>query len=85
MAVFERPARHLPARALQWQAGRSRSGEAGGRYLEKEFHRVLHKSQRWGLHRGSPESHRLVHLNPTSVATSPEANRYRLEKMGMTG
>jgi hypothetical protein len=35
MAVFERPARHLPARALQWQAGRSRSGEAGGRYLEK--------------------------------------------------
>ena len=35
MAVFERPARHLPARALQWQAGRSRSGEAGGRYLKK--------------------------------------------------
>jgi len=26
------PARHLPARALQWQAGRSRSGEAGGSY-----------------------------------------------------
>jgi len=23
-------ARHLPARALQWQAGHSRSGEAGG-------------------------------------------------------
>jgi len=35
MAVFERPARHLPARALQWQAGRSRSGEAGGRYLKR--------------------------------------------------
>jgi hypothetical protein len=33
MAIFSRPARHLPARALQWQAGRSRSGEAGGRYL----------------------------------------------------
>jgi len=27
------PARHLPARALQWQAGRSRSGEAGGLIL----------------------------------------------------
>ena len=27
------PARHLPARALQWQAGRSRSGEAGGLHL----------------------------------------------------
>ena len=25
------PARHVPARALQWQAGRSRSGEMGGR------------------------------------------------------
>jgi hypothetical protein len=24
------PARHLPARASQWQAGRERSGEAGG-------------------------------------------------------
>jgi hypothetical protein len=24
------PAHHLPAHALQWQAGRSRSGEAGG-------------------------------------------------------
>jgi hypothetical protein len=24
------PARHLPSRALQWQAGRKRSGEAGG-------------------------------------------------------
>jgi hypothetical protein len=35
MAIFERPARHLPARALQWQAGRSRSGEAGGRYLKE--------------------------------------------------
>jgi hypothetical protein len=29
-SFFEGPARHLPARALQWQAGRSRSGEAGG-------------------------------------------------------
>ncbi len=29
--AFRLPARHLPARALQWQAGRSRSGEAGGR------------------------------------------------------
>jgi len=28
--VARHPARHLPARALQWQAGRSRSGEAGG-------------------------------------------------------
>ncbi|HUT69096.1 MAG TPA: hypothetical protein VMW89_00345 [Desulfatiglandales bacterium] len=27
----------------------------------------------------------MVYLNPTSVATSREANRYRLEKMGMTG
>ena len=85
MAVFERPARHLPARASQWQAGRSRSGEAGGRYLKKEFHRVLHRSQRWGLHRKSPGGLRLAHLNPTSVTTSREANRYRLEEMGMTG
>ena len=30
------PARHLPARALQWQAGRSRSGEAGGEKTEKD-------------------------------------------------
>jgi hypothetical protein len=29
-SFFKSPARHLPARALQWQAGRSRSGEAGG-------------------------------------------------------
>jgi hypothetical protein len=29
-SFFENPARHLPARALQWQAGRFRSGEAGG-------------------------------------------------------
>jgi len=36
------PARHLPARALQWQAGRSRSGEAGGLILlilSKKFRR----------------------------------------------
>jgi hypothetical protein len=25
------PARHLPARALQWQVGRSLPGEAGGK------------------------------------------------------
>jgi len=34
MPIFSRPARHLPARALQWQAGRSRSGEAGGSATE---------------------------------------------------
>ena len=32
-----------------------------------------------------PGSLHLAHLNPTSVTTSREANRYRLEKMGMTG
>ena len=52
---------------------------------QREFHRVLEWSQRWGLHRGSPGSLRLAHLNPTPVTTSREANRYRLEKMGMTG
>jgi len=30
IGIMVGPARHLPARALQWQAGRSRSGEAGG-------------------------------------------------------
>ena len=55
------------------------------RYLKKEFHRDLHRSQRWGLHPKSSGSLRLVHLNPTSVTTSREANRYRLERMGMTG
>ncbi|HUT70851.1 MAG TPA: hypothetical protein VMW89_09255 [Desulfatiglandales bacterium] len=34
MAVLERPARHQ-LRFRRWQAGRSRSGEAGGRYLKK--------------------------------------------------
>jgi len=55
------------------------------RYLKKEFHRVLQWSQSWGLHRGSPSGLLLGSLNPTSVTTSREANRYRLEKMGMTG
>ncbi len=34
-----RPARHLPARALQWQAGREpgRSGEAGGGILKRRI------------------------------------------------
>ena len=52
---------------------------------QKKLHRVLQWSQRWGLHRGSHGSLRLAHLNPTSVTTSREADRYRLEKMGMTG
>ncbi len=54
-------------------------------YLKKEFHRVLQWSQRWGLHRESPRSLRLGYLNPSSVTTFHEANRYGLEKTGMTG
>ena len=62
MAVFERLAGH-----------RSRSGEASGRYLEKEYHRVLHRS------------HPNFDCCLNCAITSREANRCRLEKMGMTG
>jgi hypothetical protein len=55
------------------------------RYLNREFHRVLQWPQRWSLHRGSHRYLLLGYLNPSSVATSREANRYRLEKMGMIG
>ncbi|HUT69603.1 MAG TPA: hypothetical protein VMW89_02905 [Desulfatiglandales bacterium] len=55
------------------------------RYLKKEFHPARQWPQRWGLHRGSHGSLRLAHLNPISVATPRETNRYRLEKIGMTG
>ena len=43
-----RPACHLPARALQWQAGRSRSGEAGGYelYHLTEVERLIFNTQR---------------------------------------
>jgi hypothetical protein len=54
-------------------------------YLKKKFHRALQWPQRWGLFRESPRSLRLGYLDPSSVATSHEANRYGLEEMGMTG
>ena len=54
-------------------------------YLEKNTTRSCSGHRGGVLHRASHGSLCLAHLNPTSVDTSREANRYHLEKMGMTG
>jgi hypothetical protein len=65
----------LPAIAL------AQARQAGD--ISKKFHRVLEWSHMWGLYLGSSESLSLAHLNPTYLATSSQAYRYRLEKIGM--
>ncbi|OEU63136.1 MAG: hypothetical protein BBJ57_09345 [Desulfobacterales bacterium PC51MH44] len=66
----------LPAIAL---AQARRAGD-----ISKKFHRILQWSNMRGFLLGSPGSLYLAQLNTTYLATSFQADRYRLEKIGMT-
>ena len=54
------------------------------RYLKKEFHPVFQRATMWGLLPGSIVSLVPVYLNLKYLSTCTEADRYRLEKMGMS-
>ena len=72
MPVSERPARHRP-----------RSGEAGGRYLTKNTtYSAVAKYLGFTPQNICVFGYAL--LNTKYLATSLEANRYRLEEIGIT-